>query len=421
MLAVVQGWYRRIRSDHLLAGSSYLAANTFAVTGLGVLFWWSAARLYPPESIGLAVVAISTVQLITTAAQMGLGYGVIRFLPEAGAEAAMLLNSALTVTGGLALCLAALVVFVGPHLSPELGRLSQSGGYGVMFILMTVSLALFQLLDQMLAALRASRILLWKNMLTGLGRVGLLALASVRPSPTMVMLAFALPLVLAVAVTTLLVLPRQIAGYAPRPAFHVARLRQVSGYSANSYAGNLLHDLPYQALPHLIANQLGAASAAYFYIAWNIFSMLTTVSASVSLSLFVEGSREAGRLAQLRTRALGVALGITAAMALAVIVAADLLLGIFGPAYASGGAPALRWLALATLPAALVYLLTATQRIRKQLGSINTAFGLIALVSLLLAQLSLQRGLFMVGIVWGVAQSAAAAYLLLIRKRQTGS
>ena len=141
MSVTLHRWFSQIQRDRLLTSSSYFAANTLAVTGLGVLFWWSAARLYPAEGIGLAVVAISTTQLITTAAQIGFGYAVIRFLPEAGSQASGLINSILTLIGALALSLAGLAVVVGSRLSPEIALLTQLNGYAITFILMTVALA----------------------------------------------------------------------------------------------------------------------------------------------------------------------------------------------------------------------------------------------------------------------------------------
>ncbi len=410
-------WYRRAHRDELLTGSYYLAANTFAATGLGIGFWWLAARIFPSEGVGLAVVVISTAQLITTTAQLGLGYGVIRSLPEAHVGASALINSTLTVTGIMALALSGLALMFGAVLSPAFAGVMRSTGHGATFILLTVFLTVFQIIDQVLIVLRAGQLLFWKNVITSVARVLLLAATSAVPSTLAILAAFALPLALADVVMLAFVLPRKLPNFRARPALHLKRLRGLAKYSVGSYTANLLHDLPYQLLPHIVAKQLGAVSVAPFFIVWNAFSLLTTISGSVSLSLFVEGSHDAAHLKQLGSRALVLALSLTAIMALMMVFLAEPLLSIFGPEYALRGSQALRILGVSALPAALVYLLVAAQRIRKRLVTVNLAFALIAIVSLALSQFNARGGLSMIAAIWGLAQCAAAVFLINVYRR----
>jgi len=63
-----------------------LSSGTNAV--LGFAFWVLAARLYKPEDVGLASAAISAMSLLALFSSLGMGYGLIKFLPTSGEKSA---------------------------------------------------------------------------------------------------------------------------------------------------------------------------------------------------------------------------------------------------------------------------------------------------------------------------------------------
>ena len=70
----------------LYANALVLMGNTGLSAGLGFIFWALAARLYPPDQVGLASATISAAVFIATLAQLGLPTALIRFSPDAGAD-----------------------------------------------------------------------------------------------------------------------------------------------------------------------------------------------------------------------------------------------------------------------------------------------------------------------------------------------
>ena len=61
-----------------------LALSTLSTSGLGILYWIVAARLYDAETVGLNSAAISTMMFVSGLAQLNLSDALGRFLPNTG-------------------------------------------------------------------------------------------------------------------------------------------------------------------------------------------------------------------------------------------------------------------------------------------------------------------------------------------------
>lgn len=409
----------RVRQDRLLTNSVFFFANTFATSGLSVLFWWVAARFYPADVVGSTVVMISMAQLLSTTAQFGLGFSIVRYLAGAGTRKPAMLNAILTVAGGASCLLGIGTVLIGPYVSSALTPLHEQMSLAILFVCFVFFLAIFQLLYQILAALRVGHILLGKNIATSLGRLLLLLIAASYSDNVLVLLfAFTAPMIMTAIVVLFIALPTLIDEYVPRLNTSVGEWRHLGTYSASSYVGNLLHDLPHQLLPQIVATQLGSASTAYFFIAWNMFGLLTTLGNSFSLSLFVEGSHAPKKLRALSAKTMTSTVITTTLFSLLVIVFANPLLMIFGADYAANGTGFLRILALSAIPAAVVYAEVAAQRVKNRLRVVNSTFALIALISLLFPFANISQNLTVVGMIWGFAQLSAMIYLMLLKKKE---
>ena len=73
----------RLKSDHLLYNSFYLALTTATMGVLGFLFWLLNARLFSASEIGKATLLISATSLISYLSLLGFNNTFIRFLPTA--------------------------------------------------------------------------------------------------------------------------------------------------------------------------------------------------------------------------------------------------------------------------------------------------------------------------------------------------
>jgi O-antigen/teichoic acid export membrane protein len=96
--AALTGALRRLR-EPLYANAAYLFGVTAVSSLTGFFFLGIAARLYDPEAVGLATAGISAVALVAGIANLGLGNGLVRYLPEARSPV-RLLNTVFTLASG---------------------------------------------------------------------------------------------------------------------------------------------------------------------------------------------------------------------------------------------------------------------------------------------------------------------------------
>ena len=77
----------------LYKNAYYLMANTMANSLLGFAFWMVVARFYSPADVGLASALIAAAGLLASISNLGLGFGLIKFLPSAREKATRMINS----------------------------------------------------------------------------------------------------------------------------------------------------------------------------------------------------------------------------------------------------------------------------------------------------------------------------------------
>jgi O-antigen/teichoic acid export membrane protein len=410
-LVVEQFFLRYIKREFFLTNSLFYLLNSLAVSGLGFLFWWASARFYSPFVLGEFVVIISVAQLITTVANFGLSYSLIRYLPVLCEDKkSEILNATITIVFLTTFLFSIVVLFLNHLLSPTFVSKDFNGK---LFLFFVVSLGLYQLMSPILAVLRAGYMLLCISLITGICRVLVLIPLSLKfNNSQMLMIAFALPTCLACIILLFLVVPKMLNGFSlsPRLDFHV--LKSIRRYSLLSYVSNVLHDLPYQLFPPYISNQIGPASAAYFYIAWNFFNLITTFGNSFSLSMFVEGSYQVNKIKELTRKNIIAVILLTSTIALSIYLLANPLLLLFGKDYARDGVSTLRIITITSIPAAIVYALIALLRVKKSLFPIITAFTIIAAISISFSEFHFIHRLTDVGFIWGLSQFAALIFLL---------
>jgi O-antigen/teichoic acid export membrane protein len=122
---------------------------------------------------------------------------------------------------------------------------------------------------------------------------------------------------------------------------------------------------PRVVLPLMVTNLLGAESGAHFFIGFFVGVLLLTAVQALATSLFNEGSRDAAQLARAARHALLLALLVSGAGAAFLTVAGRSLLLVFGQDYADDSSGLLTLVSLAAVPAAAMYVLVATLRVRR--------------------------------------------------------
>ena len=82
----------------LYTGAFYLWANAAGAAVAGFAFWALVARFYDADEVGLGAAAFAALTLLGMFSHLGLGLGLIRFLPESGARGPRLANAVFTTS-----------------------------------------------------------------------------------------------------------------------------------------------------------------------------------------------------------------------------------------------------------------------------------------------------------------------------------
>jgi O-antigen/teichoic acid export membrane protein len=311
-----------------------LALSAVVNSVAGFASWLIAARLMSQEQVGLASAAVTAFILVAGAAQLNLGVGLMRWLPGSGRHAPTLVIRAslvvipLSATAGLSY---ALVV-------PELARTSAgTAGFGVglvVFVLAAAGWGMFVVHDFVLVALGRSWWAPWRNLGFSAVRIALLVALGGTLGAQGVVLSWAIPIVLWIAVGTVavLVLARRFA--CDHPGGRLPSRPEVTGFLAPTAVAQLGGVLLYNQVPLLVTLRFGAEPGAAFFIAWQAITVVDVAAMFFMNSLAVHVAREpqrAGELAAAARRRL--LLLFLPALALGAVLA-EPVLAVFGPGYA---------------------------------------------------------------------------------------
>jgi O-antigen/teichoic acid export membrane protein len=370
--------------SRLYATALYLWVGATGSAFAGFIFWALVARLYNAQDVGLASAALAVLALLCKFSHLGLGLGLIRFLPESGARGPRLANAVFTSSAALAAALSVVFLAGVPLWTPSLGFLREQPLYPVAFVLFAVLSTLSLIQTQAFMAARKAQYILIQAALIQLSRLALPAL--------MVVFFGAIGIVLSVgiaaglgAVVGFALLTRGLAGYRPAPTVDVGSVAKLLPFSAANYVADLLLLGPGLVLPLLVVALLGSAEGAYFYMAWFLGYLLTSASGHLAISLFAEGSHDPRSLLVLSRNALAGGLAVAIAGAALLALVGDKVLLVFGHDYASEGATLLRMVALAAIPAAVVNVYLGALRVTERVGELVTIAGLMAATTMALS------------------------------------
>jgi O-antigen/teichoic acid export membrane protein len=394
----------------MYANAFYLWASTAVASLSGLGFWALAARLYGAEEVGLGAAMVSALMLLATLSTLGLGMGLIRFLPESGGGG-RLIDSCLAAAA-LAGALAAAVFLAGtPVWSPELGSLLDGPLAALGFVGFAAAMAVAAAQPYAFMAARKTGYVLAQVSVTQAARFGLAA-ALVALGGFGIAAAAGLAAALATAVGFGL-LARGLPGYRPRPALDVRSLRRLLPFSIANHAADVLLLAPGLVLTIVVVDRLGSEQAAYFYMAWFLGYLLASASAQLSLSLFAVGSYRPEALRELSRKAAIAGLAIAAAGGLPLLLAGDRVLLLFGPEYAAEGSALLRVMAAAALPAAVLNVYLGSLRVMKRSAELVLIAAAVAVTTVGLSYVLLPEvGLEGAGIAFAAAQGLGLAMML---------
>ncbi len=334
----------------LVINAGSLVGSTAITSGLGFIFWWLAARLFPADAVGLASAGISAMMLLSTLAVLGLGTLLVGELPRDPENALPLISTALFIAGlaggGLGIAFALAAPLVTPSLA--IGQ----GPEAVLLFGAGVGLtALTMVLDQALIGLLRGALQLWRNTLFATAKLLILAALGFWAASRDALLIYGIWAAGNIISLVYLAAVAARRGVLPQLCrLRLGPIRRLGQVALGHHALNLVLQAPSLLLPMLVTALLSASMNARFYIAWMIASFAFVGPASLGTVLFAIASAEPDALAQKvrMTLKLGLAFSLLAAGAL--WLGSGFVLGIFNHSYAEQATPCVRILGLGVFP-----------------------------------------------------------------------
>ncbi|MFC7385344.1 lipopolysaccharide biosynthesis protein [Sphaerisporangium rhizosphaerae] len=377
--------WRRLLHDlrnPLFLNGYALMANTGVTAVLGMGYWLLAARLYSPEDFGRSQALITAMRLFAGLTALGLTGALARFIPVAGRRTGGLIGRGYLISTLTAVVAAGAFLLTLPFWGENYSTLAGVGP-GLFFLASVAIWSVFTLQDVALAGMRKAVWVPVNSFSFGLVKMGLLvALAGALPDDG-IYVSWVVPTALALIPINILIfgvlVPRhaKLAPAGSRPP----RLREIGRFLAGDYPGAFSILAIVYFLPVYVASRVNGEMFGYFSIPQTLGAMIELLAINMATSLTVEGAGDRSMLAANCRQALRRAYMIIIPVVAVTVVAAPLILAVFGPGFAEHGAPLLRLMAVAVLPRVLIEIYLSGLRARSDARTLAVVqIGLAVLV-----------------------------------------
>lgn len=404
----------KFATNRQLRNSVYLLLGSLATAGFGFIFWIIAARLFDAPTVGVATVLISLSSLISLLSLAGFDSSFVRFLPKSR-DHTTYVNSGIMVTSLLSIVFSAIFLAVSFATTPEVRDVLSDPLVIVLFIFLTIASSLNLLTNSVFIAHRHAWFVLLINVLFNLAKVAL-PFAFIDYGAVGIFAAAGVAQVVGLALSFFYM--RRSYNYHFHPTIDTVALRQTFHYTFSVYIGSVLNLLPPTLLPLMITAQLDAASTAYYYMAFNIATIIYTVAYSAMQSAFAESSHDSAALKQHVTKGLQLSAALVLPAVALCVVGGGFVLGVFGADYAEVATPLLIVMSLAALIVAPYSALGAIMKVAHDTTSFIVMNVVYAASILSLAYVFMpQFGLIAIGYSWLIGNLLAVVTGTLLHVR----
>lgn len=345
---------REEQPRQILRNSLSQVGSVALTSGLGFVYWFVAALLFPQAEIGLASASISAMMLLASLATFGLGTLLIAEMPRHRGRELGLIAAAMVVAGTVGAVLGVVFSITAAAVSREFQPLAEAPSVVALFSAGVALTAGLSVLDIALLGLLRGDLQFARTAVFALVKLGLLVGASVillgsQPGVTIIG-TWVVGLLLSIA-------PLGAYGFWKGSLGQILPLQfgtlRLLGRSAlRNHALNLSLAAPDWTMPILVTAILSATTSGAFFIAWMIAGVALFVPGALAQALYAVCARAPETLtANLRlTLRLSFATGVV--ISLATLALGPITLGLLGHRYIEA-APALVILALGVFPIAI--------------------------------------------------------------------
>jgi len=355
----------RFALDPLVRTSWPLILNTGLNGLLGVMYWVVAARVYDQDTVGTNMAVIAAMATLSGITQLNLGTSLAVLVPRAGPRGRRVVwRVYIAVTSFALLILGAFLALVLPHLS-KLAAVLDDGERMLTFAVAVLAFNIFALQDAALVALRKGKLVPLENTTFGILKVALLAPLFVLLPGFGIFVSWMLPILLIIPVMSWFVFVDR-RGSEVAPPRDVNARREPLSKLALDYLGYLFQVSATFFLPVVALELVNPGAAAVFAVAWQTSSTLDLLATNVGTALTVETSYGHDPAA-LRRTVFRQAMPLVALATFILLLAAPLVLHLYGARYSHEGANTLRLLLLASVPRSLVTFAVAEARAHRNI------------------------------------------------------
>lgn len=395
--------------NHLVRNSLYLMLNSGLQAAAGFVFWVISARLFSVNDVGLATALFSAMGIVAFAALLGLNSTVVRYLPRS-TERNVLLTGVMAVVVGCGALLAVGYLALIPIVSPKLDFVLHDPAMALGVVLLGGVFGPLNLItDSIFIGLRQARY----NAIVDGGIGGPVKIVAALLAAGAGAYGLFVASAIGYAAAALASLALLIAVNRFRPSLRGVRdvLRPLMRFSAANYVGNLLTLLPTFLVPLIVLDRIGVHASAYYYVAFQMVSLLFAGVFAVEQAFLSEGSHAEVELRAVMRRSWHLLVLFCVPATVVLALAARWLLLLFGHNYSVNGTDVLIVLATSALPFGAFNWLMTVLRLIGRLSFIVVGNVIYALLTCALAWALAPRGLVVLSLAWPVGLTVAAAVM----------
>jgi O-antigen/teichoic acid export membrane protein len=358
-------------------GGLVLATTVNSATGF--VFWWIAARTFPPAAVGIAAAAISAMLLLSQLSVLGLGTAMAGVLHREARPWSLAVTALLAATG-IGLLVGSVFAIVAPGISEELGEISAAPLALAVFASGVALTAGSAVLDQILVAMLRNVQQLMRNIVFSLSRLVLVVLAAVLLVPASGMAIYGSWLVgTAISILLVALLPANLSQLRGLWPLQWGRLGSMAFGALSHHVLNLSRSASVWLLPIVVTVLLSPEVNAAFYVALLLANFIALVGTSATFTLYVIAARAPEQLAHQMRVTVGISLLAAVVGSAVIALGGRLLLMAFGSSYADVAYPTVVVLALSTIPLVVKDHWIALQRLHGTVAR-GAAIGVLLLV-----------------------------------------
>jgi O-antigen/teichoic acid export membrane protein len=394
-----------IRNDQMLRSSLYLVLNSGVQAALGFGFWIITARYFSTTSVGQASSLISATTLIAFLGLLGLNTAIVRYLPIIR-NRNRLITVALTLVATSSAGIAIIYIFLMPFISKPISFVAHSLPLAIGFVVLTAGGGLNVLTDSVfIAAGKAKYNAIVDGVVGGVAKIVLVVVLA--GTGAYGVFGAATGGFMAAALASIVLMIKMLHW---RPVFgDISRvIKPILRFSGMNYVGNILNLLPTLVVPLIVIGRVGPSAAAYYYVSFQLASLLYSAAYSVEQAFLAEGAHSGAIDKAVLVRSARILLALCIPSFIVVLLFGHQLLSAFGPDYGTNAESSLIPLTAAVLPIAAYNWCLTVLRLTNRLHAIVWSNAVYAAAIIGLALALAPRGLGAVAISWPIGTTAGA-------------